>query len=121
MPELVPLYLGSPNDLNHPEEFERARFVDAEPTRAPANLPKHYDVRVTVESRDSGEKYTVELNSRTINNWLTRFEPVLREELEGDDGMDGEYRGKERNAVIVEILMNTVSAWVNPNKATLAK
>lgn len=117
MADYVALYLGEPTENTSKDFFKRARFVDAEPTRAPADIPRHYNVRVTVKTRDE-ERYTVELDSRTINNWLTRFKPTLREELNSDEGMDGEYQGKERNALIVKILMNTVSAWVNTNKAT---
>lgn len=119
MREYVKLYLGPSSDMKGKDEdfMHRAKFISAEPTRAPADIASHYDVEVTVESKSDGNKYKTEINSRTINNWLTKFEDILEEELESDDGLDGQYVGKERNARIVEILSKLVPMWINTKKA----
>jgi hypothetical protein len=118
MTEFVNLYLGEPTEnVQNKSFFKRAEYIEAETTEAPADIAEHYNVSLKVRTRD-GEKYCLELDSRTVNNWLTRFKPILKEELKSDDGIDGEYHGKERNVVIVRILMKLVGAWVNTSKAT---
>lgn len=118
MTEFVNLYLGEPTEnVQNKSFFKRAEYIEAETTEAPADIAEHYNVSLKVRARD-GEEYCLELDSRTINNWLTRFKPILKKELKSDNGLDGEYHGKERNVVIVRILMKLVGAWVNTNKAT---
>lgn len=118
MTEYVDLYLGSGNDLSGggEEVFERARLIKTEATRSPGNLAKHYNVRITVETKESGEKYSTIIDSRTINNWLVRFKPKIKEELTHDYGVEANYRNdnpQERNTTIIELLSKLVPFWIN--------
>ena len=119
MPDLVNLYIGQRNELNYPEKFEKAIFLEAEPTRSPANIPKYYNVEVKVRSdpdKGSGKEYKIEIDSRTINNWYNRFEEMIDSEIERDPERYDQYtETKERNAMIIEILSNKVPMYVNKN------
>lgn len=116
MPKHVDLYLGTYDDLSDSgkELFERAKLIEAKPTTAPANIKEHYNVEVTVESKETGDKHKTEIDSRTINNWFTRFEKIIENELRSEKGLDGEYtKAKERNTTIVRTLSKLVPIWIN--------
>lgn len=117
MAQRVNVWFGPETDLKSEGVFERAVLLDTEATRAPAGMAKHYNVVVTVKSKESGERYEVEVNSRRINNWLSTFKTVLREELESDGGLKGVYSSpEERNETIIEVLAQLVPLWINAEK-----
>lgn len=121
MVEHVNLYLGSSTDLSESGEkiFERARLLDTEPTTSPANLKKHYNVKITVESRKTGLKYSTEIDSRRINSWLHRFESIIEDELTSDNGIEAKYsKPEERNTTIIELLSELVPFWINTEDST---
>lgn len=120
MTEYVNLYLGSSSDMKGSDEdfFHRSNLVSAKPTEAPADIPRHYNIQATVKSKQDGNKYVVDIDSRTVNNWLDRFENILKEELKSEDGLDGEYVGNQRNVKILEILSELVPIWINTKKAS---
>lgn len=116
MVEHVNLYIGSSTDLSDSGEkiFERAKLLNTEPTTSPANLKEHYNVKVTVKSKETEIKYTTEIDSRTINNWFSRFETIIEDELRSNSGIKAEYsEPKERNPTIIELLSKLVPFWIN--------
>lgn len=120
MVEYVNLYIGSSTDLSEGGEkiFERAKFLNAESTTAPADLKKHYNVRVTLESKDTGIKYSTEVDSRRVNSWFSRFETIIEDELTSDSGIKAEYsEPEERNPTIIELLSQLVPFWINTEKS----
>lgn len=120
MTEYVKLYLGSSSDMkgSNEEFFHRSSLVSVEATEAPADIPRHYDIQATVKSKQDGNKYVVNIDSRRVNNWLDRFDSILKEELKSEDGLDGKYVGNQRNPKILELLSELVPMWINTRKAS---
>jgi hypothetical protein len=114
----VNLYLGSGNDLSDGgrDIFERAILTKTEATRSPGGLAKHYNVKITVKTKCSEEKYSTTIDSRRINSWLDRFEPKIRQELTHENGIEAKYSKEspeERNTTIIELLSKLVPFWIN--------
>lgn len=109
------IYLGSSSDMSGSDEdfWHRAELVEAKPGSYPADIPEHYNVYVKLKSKENGNIYKTEIDSRVINSWLSRFEEILKEELESDSDITGKYTGSDRNPTIVKILSNLVPIWVN--------
>jgi hypothetical protein len=116
MAEYVNLYLGSGADLSEggQEVFERAILTKTEATYSPANLKKHYNVKITVRTKYTGEKYSTTIDSGRIDSWFNRFEPKIREELTHENGIKAMYtEPQEKNPTIIELLSELFSFWIN--------
>lgn len=116
MTNYVNLYIGSGDDISKGGEnrFERATLKEVNALRSPGGLAKHYTVEATVKSKVDGCVYKTEIRAQTINNWLNMYKELIREELNSEDGLSGEYNSpEERNPTILRILSKLVPIYIN--------